>query len=590
MKKNVVFIVLDSFIYDKIGKQPYGPSTTPFLDELKTKTIHTTNLYSQGPFTEAGIMPLLSGNDSLNEGGYMHNLNTKKNHYIDVFHKNGYEHYNIFYPYFMYSDETLAKIDFQIFSADFVFGSVYNQRLDYFRKLHDNKRLTEENYKDAFYQLDITFSAWGNFLNYSDETKEKYELIENVLEDYDFKKNRNALSKQYNIYISDKKAYLHSIFKEQLDHSLFKIDSLLLGNFLNSSLIDKKLYKENKGFLRKVTLKQFYCNLINNKISFRKLCRSVYNNIKQRRFYGYFKSVVFSLFAGRLSYDFKKHKFEKEMPSFYTQIQYGLKAINKNNKGRPFILTLHPQDLHNRNSFFTFDTNIEAVFDQEMKSLRKYFKEVKNNFKGSLIYDFSIVYVDLCIKRLFQQLSEMKLLENTLVVITSDHGSSYVNAPVRDRFINNYHTENYKIPLFIYDNGRAEVCNSFHSSKDVLPTIYELCGIDIPTNINGRSLLENGYFPKYAISEYLGGGCPDMKLRPIQYMIRNSFYLLSYSVRLDQDFNEGEIKEIYNLKIDVTEEKNLVNSDYDNKDVNALLADLRRRHLELQERYKINLK
>lgn len=220
MKKNVIFLVLDSFMYDKIGKQSYGSSTTPFLDELKNKSIHTTNLYSQGPFTEAGITALFAGNDLLNEGGYMHNLNTKKNHYIDVFHENGYEQFNIFYPYFMYSDETLSKIDHQIFNCDFLYISVYNQRLDYYRNLNETTALTESNYRDIFMQLDITFTSWRNFLNFSDQTKDKYLLIKKALDNYDFRriwplslmsmKNIYMIRKlMYTIYLKSKESMLY---------------------------------------------------------------------------------------------------------------------------------------------------------------------------------------------------------------------------------------------------------------------------------------------------------------------------------------------------------------------------------------------
>lgn len=589
MKKNVILIVLDSFTYSKIGTQSYGPTTTPFLDELKEKTIHTTNLYSQGPYTEAAIMSLFSGSDSLNEGGYLHNLNTKKNHYIDVFHKNGYELFNVFYPYFMYSKDTLSKIHYQVFNTDFIFDSVYNNRLDYYRKLEKAQGLTEDNYKDIFCQLDITFEAWNNFLDFSEKTRYKYSLIKNAITDYDFEKNKTALLNEYKKYLKDKKKYAHTIFSEQRKHALFKIDRININNLLNSSLINKLLYKESRWFLIKVSMMQFFYNLVNNKISFKRFYKSFFQNVKKRRLHGYLKSVTFSLFAGGLNYKYKKKNFLKYMPSFYTQIEYSLKAIDKYNKDQPFMLTLHPQDLHNRTSYLTYDAVDELILKEDLERVKEYFKQVKCNFKGSFIYDFSAVYVDLCIKRLFNKLTEMKLLDNTVIAITSDHGCSYVNAPIRDKFVNNPHTENYKIPLFIYDKGISKKVNGFHTNKDVLPTIYDLCGIKSPSNISGRSLLDDNYSPDYTISEYMGGGCPDMKLRPIQFIIRNSSYLVVYSVKLYDKFEKGQIEEVYDLIEDRTEENNLINSKYDLELVSYLLNKLQIRHLDLQNHYNITL-
>ena len=93
MKKNVIFLVIDSFLINKIGNTRYGPSPTPFLDKLIRKSVFVKNLYSQGPFTEAGNKALLTGSDSLMHGGYMHNLNESKDIYLDVFKDNSY--YNI---------------------------------------------------------------------------------------------------------------------------------------------------------------------------------------------------------------------------------------------------------------------------------------------------------------------------------------------------------------------------------------------------------------------------------------------------------------------------------------------------------------
>lgn len=589
MKKNVILIVLDSFIYDKIGEQSYGSTTTPFLDELKEKSIYTTNLYSQGPFTEAAIMSLFSGNDSLNEGGYLHNLNTKKNHYIDVFHENGYELFNVFYPYFMYSNDTLSKIDYQIFNTDFLFESVYCNRLNYYREQKKANGLTEDNYKDIFCQLDITFEAWKNFLDFSEKTKDKYSVIKKAISDYDFEKNKVVLLNEYKKYLEDKKKYAHTIFSEQRKHALFKIDRINISNLLNSSLINKLLYKESRWFLIKVSMMQFFFNLVNNKISFKRLYKSLLQNIKIKRFHGYFKSVVFSLFAGGLNYKYKKKNFLKTMPSFYTQIEYSFKYIEKRNHDKPFMLTLHPQDLHNRTSYLTYDASNEEILKEDIDRLKEYFGSVKSKFKGSIIYDFSVTYVDLCIERLFSKLKDMNLLDSTIVAITSDHGCSYVNAPIRENFINNFHTENYKIPLFIYDKGISKKVDGYHTNKDVLPTIYDLCKIKSPSNISGRSLLEDNYSPDYAISEYMGGGCPDMKLRPIQYIIRNSSYLLAYSVKLYDEFEKGHIEEVYDLIKDRMEKNNLINSKYDLEQVSYLLSKLKIRHLDLQNHYNITL-
>jgi membrane-anchored protein YejM (alkaline phosphatase superfamily) len=588
MKKNVYLLILDSFIFDKIGKQEYGPSATPFLDELKSKTINTTNMYSHGPFTEAGATPLLSGNALLNEGGYMHNLNTKKNHFIDVFKKNGYELFDVFHPFFMYSDKTLNKIDHQYFSSGFIFDSVFSNRLDYFISLREQRSLLKEEYEDVIRQLEITFTAWENFLNYNKETEDKYTLIKNATKNIDFNTNRYLLKNEYASFLTDKIKYADSVLNLKKDHPLFKIQDINPADLINEPIVNKYFYKDNKHFLLKVLLLQFWWNLRNNKISSKRFFKSIIDNIKSKKISGYLKSVIFTLSVGVFSYKYRRRNFLKEMPSFNAHVELTLKVLQKRDTNKPFMVKIHPEDLHNRTSFFSFDADNKETIVEEINALKTYLSKVSGNFNGSLIYDFSVVYVDLCIRRLFDGLKKMDLLDNTLVAITSDHGCSYVNSPVRDAFVNNFHTENYRIPLYIYMNDvHPYTYSHYYTNEDVLPTIYELCGISSPKNISGRSIIDKNYSHSYAISEYMGGGCPDMRLRPVNYIIRDEKFLIAYKVKISQVFGDGKIEEIYDLVADKSEENNLVlSNNFEIEKVQYLLNRIKNRHMDLQEQYK----
>lgn len=587
MKKNVYILILDSFIFDKIGKQEYGPTTTPFLDEMKSKTINTTNLYSHGPFTEAGATPLLTGNDLLNEGGYMHNLNTKKNHYIDVFKNNGYELFDVFHPYFMYSDKILDKIDHQYFSSDFIFNSVFANRLKYFISLKEQRDLSKVEYDDVIKQLEITFTSWRNFFNKNKKTEEKYALIRNATEKYNFGSNRTILLDEYEKFLKDNIEYANSVLNLKRDHPLFKIQNVNPAYLINQPLVNKYYYLKNIYFLVKVFLLQLWWNLKNNNISFTHLCTSLIDNIKLQRVYGYFKSVIFTLFVGSFSFKYRKRKFLKEMPSLNAHIELTLRILQNRDKEKPFMVKIHPEDLHNQTSFFSYDADNKQTVIEEINALKTYLSKISGNFKGSLIYDFSVVYVDLCISRLFEGLKKLNLLDNTVVVITSDHGCSYVNSPIRETFVNNYHTENYKIPLYVYMKDISpNTYNQYYTNEDVLPTIYDLCDIPAPQNISGLSILDVNNCHSFAISEFMGGGCPDMRLRPINYVIRDNRFLIAYNVKLTQDFGDGEIAEVYDRVIDKSEENNLMRSNNFSVDIiEYLLNRIKNRHEELRHHY-----
>lgn len=51
--KNVIFLLVDCFDYNKIGSNEYKKSATPFLDWLKTHSYWCEKMYSQAPYTEA---------------------------------------------------------------------------------------------------------------------------------------------------------------------------------------------------------------------------------------------------------------------------------------------------------------------------------------------------------------------------------------------------------------------------------------------------------------------------------------------------------------------------------------------------------
>ena len=587
MKKNVIFLVLDSFIYYKIGNKEYGDSPTPFIDELIKKSILCTNLYSQGPFTESGNKALLTGSDSLNNGGYMHNLNESQDIYLDVFKKSGYETYEFFLPYYMYSNKDFKNIDHQFFTADFLFNSVYQNRLSYFANIRKERQLTNEEYNDIIYQLDLTFEAWDNFLDTKD-TK-KYKCIERIVKNFDFNDAKNKLNSEKQKYFTNKKAYVDNTLLLGKEHPLYNIPTCNYNDFLDEDFINKNVFRKYKSFLKESNRKQFLYNLRNQKVLKTKLANSIIKSIKNKALDKYFKSFIFALYSSKLMYAFKRNRFYQMLPTIRKCTNVLLEELSTRNKEKPFFVHMHMEELHNRASYFTYDINNNDYITQEFDTYKNYLHHLKKTYKGQLLYDYALLYTDLCIKNLFIGLKDQNLLDNTVIAICADHGCSYDCVPIRDaEMTNNYHSENYHIPLIIFDGASPvqQRIESYHTSKDVLPSIYELCDINIPESINGKAIFNKDNQNTFAISEYMGGGCPDMRLRPIHFMIRNKKYLLAYTVKLFEDFSSGNIKEIYDLQSDPLETKNLAKSNqYDKEEISFLLTQLKERHCEILNSY-----
>lgn len=102
-------------------------------------------------------------------------------------------------------------------------------------------------------------------------------------------------------------------------------------------------------------------------------------------------------------------------------------------------------------------------------------------------YDAEIAYLDRNIGELLNALDARKLTENTVVVLTSDHGEEFGEHGIRfhARSLFNQVT---RVPLIIRaPGGTARVVTQPVSIVDVMPTVLDLVGVPAPA-LNGRSL------------------------------------------------------------------------------------------------------
>lgn len=132
------------------------------------------------------------------------------------------------------------------------------------------------------------------------------------------------------------------------------------------------------------------------------------------------------------------------------------------------------------------------------------------------LYDGEIAYLDDQVGELLEMLRKRDLLENTLLIITSDHGEAFgdhelCGIPLTDHQLS-VHGELLNIPLIIRypknvsdgsreRNGRR-IATSV-SGLDLLPTILEAAGGTVPDSLPGASLLHGPPAPdRTLMSEY----------------------------------------------------------------------------------------
>ena len=116
-------------------------------------------------------------------------------------------------------------------------------------------------------------------------------------------------------------------------------------------------------------------------------------------------------------------------------------------------------------------------------------------------YDGDILYVDIELHRLLQSMEERQLLQDTLVIVTSDHGEglkSHPNVPNSKLHGTHLYDSVMHIPFFVHhgalEPGRVD---ALASSIDIVPTVADLLGwedVELP-GTSFRPLLEGGANP-----------------------------------------------------------------------------------------------
>ena len=199
----------------------------------------------------------------------------------------------------------------------------------------------------------------------------------------------------------------------------------------------------------------------------------------------------------------------------------------------------------------------------ELEDKPPFFKEWSNNYRrleARLAYHRTqyygeVTFIDDSIGRLLNVLKELRILENTLVVFTSDHGDMlgdhgmFYKGPFHYRACTN-------TPLIIHWPGHVlpgKRIAGIVQEIDLLPTILDLAAIPCPPGVQGKSqkavLSTNATGTGYssALIEHGTSGATAPKLGreeglPDVYTIRSSKWRLSYYP--GQDY--GEIYDLGN--------------------------------------------
>jgi len=209
-------------------------------------------------------------------------------------------------------------------------------------------------------------------------------------------------------------------------------------------------------------------------------------------------------------------------------------------------------------------------------------------------YMACVSYVDAQIGKLLDALEEMDLADNTVVVLWGDHGFHLGDHTLWCKHSN--FEQATRIPLLFAGPGVEKNTQSNHPVEliDVFPTLFELCGVPIPEQVEGQSLLplldgnESTSFEKaYALSQFRRKGNKVMG-----YSIRTERYRYTEwhdnSYRSYMPYKESNIlgRELYDYEIDPNETRNWVDDEAHAQIANDLKENLKAALLQINDSQK----
>lgn len=160
-------------------------------------------------------------------------------------------------------------------------------------------------------------------------------------------------------------------------------------------------------------------------------------------------------------------------------------------------------------------------------------------------YTNALHYTDAALGRLLDDLRERGLLEQTLVLVTGDHGEAFADLH-EDNWVhrNRLYDENVRNFLYVAApglGGGAVVSRRVGQHGDIMPTLLSLLGLPA-AEVPGQDLTAPSYAPRIAYFH--------KDARPAQFGLRDGRW--KYIAQLD-----GRQPELYDLSRDPTEQHNL---------------------------------
>jgi len=176
-------------------------------------------------------------------------------------------------------------------------------------------------------------------------------------------------------------------------------------------------------------------------------------------------------------------------------------------------------------------------------------------------YDASLAYMDACIRQILTRLEELGVAEDTLIVVTSDHGEGLTEHECYFDHHGLYEPTIhvpliYKLPVRLLEGKRVK---GFVLQQDLTPTVLDLLGyrrIAKELKMNGKSVLP-------LITGKRSTNYSEFYITECTWMRKRGWRTAEWKLieALEPDFHNKPPLELYNLMEDPGENRNLADEE-----------------------------
>lgn len=566
---NVIVLVIDSLCFRRLGVGGNRPSPSPTLDGLFQAGLSFSNCFAVGCPSDFGLLGLMTSSLPLDFGGYQHGLKLRPRTVAECLKASGYT--TAFFTPLPYPPAWGNRRGYDDLRLFYDMGSYLVEVESSARWYRDLAGLHPDQ-KEAYLEqcavyLEMMFADIAWHCEVTRELLGRGEVSRSLmLHDYDLDAVRRWAQASRESLSRDRRGYVAELWRGASDNAaLAPLRSIVEARRRSPHTL--RVDRAARG-----TLRWALANLYVRSLA-RRTGRTARWQARLRLQRGQDVSVRF--------------------PSARYTLDNLLRWVDRHDS-RPFLAWAHLMDVHEMN-FSSFDVPEAAgAIEGEMDRARRQMLRICGRmlgYTGNPLYDLGIGYVDQQVARLVAALKQRGLLDNTVLLLTADHGHTHVAWPPREdvHVTSHFYDELYHVPVAFVGRGvPARSIMGLTSAMDVAPTLLGMLGLPPCASFSGHDLHCGAESSRdHLVMEHMGSGHGDFQAKAVLLCVRSRTDKIVYVQPPPREAKPGYLREWYCLRGDPREMTNLAGVSPPSAEALRLVVIARQRLAALYEENRL---